>query len=413
MRIAVLLIVIAVYFFAEIYSYFGLTRVSDSWTTTLKAIFWGLFLVFWGAIVIVFYVGFTPKVGQPIPVFRNVLFGLAFTILVTKLIFALVLGIGDITDLMIRLGQKLSSSTSIDGGAGRRKFIAKLALGVASVPFASFLYGITFGKYNYKIRRVKLVYDNLPKAFEGYKIVQISDFHAGSLDSVADIAKGVELINSQNPDVILFTGDLVNNIATEVEPFIDTLKALNAPDGLYSITGNHDYGEYQSWNTVKEKENNFKSFLNQHKRIGFDILMNENRIISRGDDRLVIAGVENWGNPPFPQYGDLQSALLGTNREDFIVLMSHDPSHWDEEVKGNKKEVNLTLSGHTHGMQFGVEIPGFKWSPVKYKYPKWAGLYSEDTKKLYVNRGFGFIGFPGRVGIMPEITVLELSRNNV
>jgi len=294
--------------------------------------------------------------------------------------------------------------------SSRRKFIRQIGLTTAAIPFASMLYGITKGKYNFKVNNLKLAFKNLPKSFDGFKIVQISVIHSGSFDSKEAIINAVDLINQQNADVIMFTGDLVNNDSREIEPYIDVFKQLKAKNGVYSILGNHDYGDYKKWNSEKEKQDNFDLMLEYHKKMNFKLLTNQNTIITKNGEDIGVFGVENWGKPPFPQKGDLDIALSGIEGIPFKILLSHDPTHWTKKVLPHKTHFDLTLSGHTHGMQFGIEIPGFiKWSPIKYIYPQWAGLYEKSKQYLYVNRGFGFLGFPGRAGIMPEITVIELN----
>lgn len=307
-------------------------------------------------------------------------------------------------DKLLSLINKNSPVISLED---RRGFLIKMGLGLAALPFASFIYGITIGKYNYKVKKVSLAFDHLPPEFDGYKIVQISDVHSGSFDSRESVLKGIELINTQDPDLVVFTGDLVNDRAEEIDNYIDIFQQIESKDGIFSITGNHDYGDYFQWNSQTEKDENFERLVKKHEELGFNILMNENRKIFRGNNYINIVGVENWGLPPFPQKGDLNKALNGVDNS-FTLLLSHDPSHWDAETLKHSKKVDLTLSGHTHGMQFGIEIPGIKWSPVKYKYPRWAGLYQEKNQYLYVNRGFGFLGLPGRIGIWPEITLIEL-----
>lgn len=290
----------------------------------------------------------------------------------------------------------------------RRKFIGQLALGVAAIPFAGILYGVTKGKYNFTVRRLTLSSPKVPKSFDGFQLLQISDLHTGSFDSVKNVQYGVDMIKDQGADLITFTGDMVNNVASEVEPWMNVFDQLEAKEGVFSTLGNHDYGDYVAWPDAQAKTANLDLLKQHHKSMGYDLLLNEHRIIERGGEKLVLAGVENWGKPPFPQHGDLEKALSGTEGEAFRILMSHDPSHWDGQVLDHDLDVDLTLSGHTHGMQFGIEIPGFRWSPVKYRYPRWAGVYEEQGKYLYVNRGFGYLAFPGRVGIWPEITVITL-----
>ncbi len=293
----------------------------------------------------------------------------------------------------------------------RRKFISQIALGVAAVPFLSLIYGMTYGKYNFKVIRQQLFFDDLPADFDGFTITQISDIHSGSFDNPEKINYAIDLINQQNSDLFLFTGDIVNTHAKEMFPWIDTFNKIKQhPFGKFSVLGNHDYGEYVDWNNPLDKHKNFEDVKNLHQQIGFDLLLNANKIIKKGDSQLVIVGVENWGHN-FKQAGDLNKASENLTQNDFKILMSHDPSHWEYEVKDHPKHFQLTLSGHTHGMQFGIEIPGvFKWSPVQYVYKQWAGLYENLGRNIYVNRGFGFHAYPGRVGIMPEITVIELKK---
>jgi uncharacterized protein len=279
---------------------------------------------------------------------------------------------------------------------------------VASLLFFFTFYGIIHGRYHYKINDVKLEYPNLPIAFNGFKIVHISDWHIGSYyGRPKKIQEAVDRINDLNPDLILFTGDLVNNIASEVEEFIPELKQLKARYGVYSILGNHDYGEYVRWENKHAAEKNLDKLKEIQAEIGFNLLNNQSTVLNIGEDTIRLIGVENWGLPPFPQHGDLKTAINGTAETEFKILMSHDPSHWDEEIL-KMTDIDLTLSGHTHGMQFGINFKNFKWSPVKLKYPRWAGLYSNGTQKLFVSVGIGYIGFPGRVGIRPEIALIEL-----
>jgi predicted MPP superfamily phosphohydrolase len=345
----------------------------------------------------------------------NLAIGFFFSLVVVKILLLLFFLFEDVFRFLEFVYNLVRSYIRADKESvnrkGRRGFIRQAGLIIAGIPFTSMLYGITKGKYDFRVNKVKLTFDNLPKAFEGFKIVQISDIHSGSFDSREAIIDGIKLVNDQAADLVLFTGDLVNNDSREIAPFIEDFKALKAPYGVYSVLGNHDYGDYKKWNSAKEKQENMELLYQYQKEMGFQLLNNENAIITKGDDVIGIYGVENWGNPPFPQNGDLDIALSGREDLDFKILLSHDPTHWDKKVTGHPVHIDLTLSGHTHGMQFGVEIPGFKWSPIKYVYPQWAGLYTKDNQQLYVNRGFGFLGFPGRVGIWPEITLIELTGN--
>jgi len=290
----------------------------------------------------------------------------------------------------------------------RSEFLYQMGLMLAAIPFASILYGVTKGKFKFRIMQESLSFPNLPKAFQGLRIVQISDMHLGSFNkNYEKIEKAVELINEQKPDIILFTGDLVNNFAEETEGWAPVLSKMNASMGKYSILGNHDYGDYSHWPSAEAKAKNLKGIKDFHKDAGFKLLLNETERLKIEEDEIALIGVENWGKPPFPQHGDLDVAMKGHEDLAFKLLMSHDPSHWDEKVL--KTDIDLTFAGHTHGMQFGIERAGIKWSPVQYKYPRWGGLYNKGKQLLYVNRGFGYIGFPGRIGMPPEITLIELN----
>lgn len=293
----------------------------------------------------------------------------------------------------------------------RRKLISQIAIGLASIPFASLLYGMFRGKYNFKVLSYKLEYDDLPEAFEGFKIAQISDIHSGSFDNPKKVQYGVDLVNAQDADVVFFTGDLVNNRAEEILPWIQTFKKINAKHGVYSILGNHDYGDYSPWESPEAKKKNMEDLKKAQKKMGWDLLLNESRFIEKQGQRVAILGVENWGSGGFKKAGDLNKALSNVAAEDFKILMSHDPSHWEAEVIPHPFNIHLTLSGHTHGMQFGIEIPGWiKWSPIKWRYKQWAGIYEKLNQRLNVNRGFGYLAYPGRVGIWPEVTVITLNR---
>ncbi len=275
--------------------------------------------------------------------------------------------------------------------------------------FVILVYGFR-NKYKYQVKRIKLNYDNLPASFAGLKIVHISDIHSGSFTNKEAVIKGVERIMEEKPDLILFTGDMVNNVADEMKDYMDVFNKLNAPMGVYSTLGNHDYGDYVQWKSQEEKEANLERLKQVHSLLGWRLLMNEHVVLEKGNDKIAILGIENWSaKARFPKYGDLKKAYQGADLHPFKILLSHDPSHWKAQVLKEYPDIDLMLAGHTHGMQFGLEIPGFKWSPVQYVYKEWAGLYEIDGQRLYVNRGFGFIGYPGRSGILPEITVLELS----
>ena len=342
--------------------------------------------------------------------------GMLFATLVPKLILVLFMFGEDIIRLSVAGYTYLSNAFTENATPekmipNRRKFISQLALGIAAIPLAGMIHGIFKGKYNYKVINHTLYFKDLPKAFDGFRLTQISDIHSGSFDESAKIEYAIDLINEQQTDLVLFTGDIVNTVAAEMDEWIETFKKIQTPAyGKYSVLGNHDYGEYVTWDTQEAKDANFQAIKDVHKKIDFDLLLNQNRILEKDGERLALIGVENWGHN-FKKAGDLEVASRGIHPEDFKILLSHDPSHWEYEVKQHKNNYHLTLSGHTHGFQFGIEIPGFvQWSPVQYVYKQWAGIYKEAQKVLNVNRGFGFHAFPGRVGIWPEITVIELKK---
>ena len=338
--------------------------------------------------------------------------GLFLALMVFQLILVLFLAFED----LLRLPQALYRFF-IERGEGnylpsRRKFISQIALGLAAIPFASLLIGMFRGKYNYKVLHYALTFDDLPKAFDGFTITQISDIHSGSFDNTAKVNYGIDLINKQQSDVILFTGDIVNNKAEELLPWKEAFGRLSAKEGVYSVLGNHDYGDYVNWETKADKEANLQQLFDFQAEMGFTLLRNETHFLEKEGERLALVGVENWGKGGFKKKGDLDKAVANVEAKDFKILLSHDPSHWEAKVLPHPYNFHLTLSGHTHGMQFGIEIPGwFKWSPVKWRYKQWAGLYQENKQWINVNRGFGFLGYPGRVGIWPEITKITLKRS--
>lgn len=292
----------------------------------------------------------------------------------------------------------------------RSEFLSKAALVAAAVPFGAFTYGIISGAHDYRIKRLTVSLPNLPKSFDGISIGQISDIHSGSFFNKTAVQGGVEMLLKEKPDVVFFTGDLVNNKTSEVKDYIDVFNKVKAPLGVYSVTGNHDYGDYNSWDSADAKTQNFQDLIRAHKELGFDLLLNEHRWLEAGGEKIAIIGNENWGAGRFSKYGRLDKAHAGTEEAAVKLLLSHDPSHWDAQVRTEYQDIDLTFAGHTHGFQFGVEIGGFKWSPSQYVYKQWAGLYEDNGQYLYVNRGFGFIGYPGRVGIPPELTIVTLKR---
>ncbi len=338
----------------------------------------------------------------------TIFWGLAFSIIIGRILFIFGLLTEDIYRIIRWICESIFSQ-SFAAYVFRSKVYLTTIFSLCTVASLLFLYGVLFGKYNYKVHEHDVHFKNLPKEFDGFKVAQITDLHLGTFHDIDKVNDGLKLLQEQKPDIIVFTGDMVNNRAEEAKKFINIFQKLEAPYGKYSVLGNHDYGHYVR-DTSFTTEQNLISLTKYQNAMGFELLKNEHRKIKRGDSHIILAGVENWGKRPFPQLGDLKSTLMNVTDNDFVVLLSHDPTHWTEKVLNFSKNIDLTLSGHTHGMQFGIEMFGKKWSPVKYVYKNWAGLYSEGSKYLYVSRGFGHIGYPGRVGIWPEITILNLRR---
>ncbi|MEO2063987.1 MAG: metallophosphoesterase [Christiangramia sp.] len=341
---------------------------------------------------------------------RGYAIGIFLAFFVSKLLVAILMLGEDVVRVPLAGIQKLFGSSKNFSLPSRRKFLGTLALGIAAIPFAGFLYGMFRGRYNFRVLNYTLYFEDLPDAFDGYRITQISDIHSGSFDHEEKIRYGVDLIKEQDTDLIVFTGDLVNNIADEMENWKGLFSEISAKDGVYSILGNHDYGDYHQWSSDQAKAENLQKLKDTHGQMGWNLLLNEHRYLEKNGQRIALVGVENWG-AGFKQVGDLAKAEQGVAANDFKILLSHDPSHWNEQVKNHNNKYHLTMSGHTHGMQFGIEIPGWiKWSPVKYRYKQWAGIYEHNGRYINVNRGFGFLAYPGRVGIWPEVSVIELKK---
>jgi len=418
-------------FILELYTFFALRTITKN-----KIILIGFWVLFAAVCFVCFYQMNTAQKDSRFSLNTGYAIALFLTFVVPKIFVFAILFMEDVFRVFETLFNYFQRDSSIkDAIPSRRKFISQIALGIAAIPFAGFVYGVFKGRYNFKVINQQIVFDDLPEAFDGYTITQISDIHSGSFDNKEKIEYAVSLFNADKSDTILITGDIVNAVAEEMDPWVDTFKKLQAKDGKYAVLGNHDYG-YYAYNTKEEIEGNHRKLEEIHKKIGFDLLLNESRTIERNGDKINILGVENWGaSRHFPKRGSLVEATKNIDANAFNVLMSHDPSHFDfkevelgrsDKYNLNKvvdesniidfeKKIQLTLAGHTHGMQFGIEIPflNFKWSPVKYRYPRWAGLYKEAGQYLYINRGFGFLAFPGRVGIWPEITVIELKRGTI
>lgn len=353
---------------------------------------------------------------QTSKVFRNYVFAILVGLFFAKLVGSIFFLTDDLRRGALWLMSKLFPDTGArymeEGSAiPRSTFLSWAGLGVGTALFGTLLYGFS-NKYNYKIKKIKLAFANLPQSFNGLRIVQISDIHSGSFQNKEAVNHGVDMILQQNADLILFTGDLVNDRADEMKDYMDVFNRVKAPMGVFSSLGNHDYGDYVQWPSPQAKIENLERLKRVHAELGWRLLMNEHVLLEKDNEQIALLGIENWSSKArFPKYGKMSEAYPGTEKIPFKILMSHDPSHWDAEVKPKYSDIDLMLAGHTHGMQFGIENPYFKWSPVQWVYKQWAGLYEDGKQKLYVNRGYGFIGYPGRVGIMPEITVIELINN--
>lgn len=363
-----------------------------------------------GLLAVVFFIFFNHdrSTGDNHLVYNAI--GLLLMLLVPKLVVSCFLIIEDLFRLILWLLKTLTKADVLaELSLNRRKFFSLIGLSLAMIPFFGFIHGILFGKYNYKVKEEIIYFDHLPKAFDGFRVLQISDIHVGSFKDPEKVKKGIALINQQDYDVFVFTGDLVNNLAKELDGWEVIFKAIKTPKyGKFSVIGNHDFGDYHPWPDTISKRKNFEDLIKNHEKIDFELLQDKHVWLEKDNEKIALVGVNNWGFR-FHQVGDLDQALSGLTTNDFKILMSHDPSHWEHQVRQHPKRVDLTLSGHTHGMQFGIDWGNyFKWSPVQYVYKYWAGLYEHDQKYLYVNRGFGFHAYPGRVGIFPEITVLEL-----
>ncbi|WP_255481313.1 metallophosphoesterase [Pontibacter sp. Tf4] len=395
-------------FLVDLYVFQALKTVTQGLAPDTQRIiriaYWALFAA---ALVVFAIFANTPR--HPSSQVKIYLTNIFFILYASKLLVVLFLFVDDLVRISKMALNAVNTEPAFD--PSRNKFLSQMGLLVAAVPFSAFIYGMVKGAYDYRVKRVTLKFPNLPQAFDGFKLLQITDLHTGSFHSTEPLQEAVRLINKQEADVVLFTGDLVNNVATELYPHLDTLKQIKAKKAVYSVLGNHDYGDYVTWSSAAAKKQNLQNLMEAQGKMGWQLLMNEHRLIEKDGEQIAILGVENWGNRAnFPKYGDLHSAHAGTEKVPFKVLLSHDPSHWDGEINQKYTDIDLTLSGHTHGMQFGVNIPGLKWSPVQYVYKQWAGLYQKGRQYLYVNTGLGFLGYPGRVGFLPEITVFELKK---
>jgi uncharacterized protein len=409
-----LLVVIGLMLLLDFYIFQALKVVTQGMATRSRTL---IFFSYWtlviGALAIFLVLPFLNLENHSKGI-RTIIFAVVAGLFFAQFTVALFLLIDDLRRGVQWLAAKIFFSNTegegmqTSGGISRSVFLSWIGLAAGTTVFGSLLNGFS-NKYNYQLHRVPLQFKKLPQAFRGLRIIQISDVHSGSFNNRKGVLRGIKKIMAQKPDLILFTGDLVNNKAEEMQDYVDLFKQLQAPLGVYSILGNHDYGDYVAWPNTQEKSANLDRLKAVHASMGWKLLLNENVVLEKGGEQIALIGVENWSDKArFPKYGKLQQAWSGTEAIPFKILMSHDPSHWDAEVRALYQDIDLMLAGHTHGMQFGIELPWFRWSPVQYVYKQWAGLYEEGNQKLYVNRGFGFIGYPGRVGILPEITLIEL-----
>lgn len=407
-------VVIAILLIMDTYIFQAIKAVSQSASPKVKMIIYSVYWVLSAVAIICFLLFVFTEQNFLGKKFRTYLFATFIGLFLAKLISITFFLIDDIRrGIQWIAGKIFFNNTDVDSmsgdGISRSVFLSWLGLAAGGTLFGSLLYGFS-NKYNYHVKRIQLAYDHLPAAFKGLKIVHISDIHSGSFTNKQAVAHGVEKILNEKPDIILFTGDIVNDRATEMEEYMDVFNKLKAPMGVFSTLGNHDYGDYVGWPYKGvSKEQNLENLKKIHADMGWRLLMNEHVALEKDGEQIALIGIENWSNKGrFPKHGRMDLAHPGTEKYPFKILMSHDPSHWDAQVRPDYPDVDLTLSGHTHGMQFGVEIPGFKWSPVQYMYKQWHGLYEDGKQKLYVNPGYGFIGYPGRVGVLAEITVIEL-----
>lgn len=409
-----LLITLAFLLAVEVYVFQAVRTAVSPWSPgAQRLVAWGYWGLTVAAILSIGLVFVVRARGGVAPAWNIYAFATLFALVLSKVVVVLFL----LADDLIRLG-KVALNALATGPApydpSRSRFLALLGLGAAAIPFGALVLGMVKGATDFRVKRLTLSYPNLPAAFDGFKILQISDLHVGSYNgNLEPLLRASQLINQQGADLVVMTGDLVNNVAPEAEPHVEALSRIRSKYPLLSILGNHDYGDYASWETPAAKRANLNRLKSHHQTAGWNLLLNEHRILEKDGERIAILGVENWGaRLGFPRYGDLAAAHRGTEDVPFKVLLSHDPSHWDAENQVIERfpDIDLTLSGHTHGMQFGINLPNFKWSPVQYAYKHWAGLYEQGRQRLYVNTGLGYIGYPGRVGFLPEITVIELKR---
>ena len=409
----VLYLICAVSLLLDIYAYSGVKTWVRGWkSATRQKIALYTYLVTFVGVTLLFLIVITIITYRYLTRFQEWVLTLFLTFLITKLIFVIVLLVGDIIRFFWGLIRRLFKAKAVKNEPffpSRRRFIAEVGILLAALPFTGFFYAMFKGKYDYRLHEITLYFVDLPTSFDGFTITQLSDFHSGSFDNMSEVTRGIQIAKALQSDLFVFTGDLVNNMAWEVEPYLSLFSQLKAPYGQFSILGNHDYGDYARWDNPEQKAENHQKLKEYHKALGYRLMLNENTVIRKGSDQLTLIGVENWGRG-FIQVGDIDKALEGVDENAFKILLSHDPTHWEEKIRFHHTTIHLTLSGHTHGAQFGIETDKLRWSPVQYRYLDWAGLANEKDRYLYVNRGFGFLAFSGRLGIWPEITKITLKK---
>ena len=409
----IFIIIAAISLLMDWYVFSGLRTFTADWRSGLwrRVVLYGYLVISIGVTAIFLLGTGSFSTARGMTPYHEYMLSLFLTFFITKLFFIVVLSLGDLGRFIVGIVNYFQKHKTKGKGyfPARRKFISEIAILVSAIPFSGLLYAMIKGKYDYRVHRETAYYEDLPEAFDGFTITQISDIHSGSFDDMDAVKRGIDLAQSQHSDLFVFTGDLVNNAAWEIEKFIPHFSTLRAPYGQFSILGNHDYGDYIQWSSEADKAANLDKLKEHHKDLGYRLLLDENVEIEKDGHKISLIGVQNWGKG-FIQMGDLDKAMQGVDKNAFKILLSHDPTHWEEKVRHYDTDIHLTLSGLTHGAQVGVETAGFRWSPVQYRYLDWAGWAHQGNRYLYVNRGFGFLAFSGRLGIWPEITVITLKK---
>ena len=416
-RVVLFGVMAAFFFLLDLYVYQSVRYVFQDASLLTKRVLFALYwLISLAALAGFLYYNLGSKTAMSRDT-RTLIFSLIFINYFSKIFGVVFLLIDDLWRAVQWAWLKISSGASETVASGadskgisRSDFLVKTSLIATAIPALGMSYGIISGAHDYRVRRLTVKLKNLPRAFDGIRLGQISDIHSGSFYNKTAVKGGVEMLLAEKPDLVFFTGDLVNNTANEINDYVSVFEKVSAPLGVYSTLGNHDYGDYIDWPSAQAKRQNLQRVMAAHQVLGWNLLMDENRILSKGDGQLAIIGIQNWGTGGFPKYGDLRKAYRGAEAADTKLLLSHDPSHWDAQVRPEYPDIDISFAGHTHGMQFGIEVGDFQWSPVQYVYKQWAGLYQAGEQYLYVNRGYGYLVFPGRIGMPPEITVIELVR---